>query len=169
MNIHHFIDQGGEIVMILLVMMALGAVLMLWKVLVLSSVRLRVKKITRQHSQNIPLYGDYSLVELYVQEQMKPLERGLSTIKIIATISPLLGLLGTVIGIYSAFVSISAHGLGDPSYFAGDISMAMVTTIAGLIVAIPHYIGYNYLISMLDKLELIFVKELYAELKSNNA
>jgi biopolymer transport protein ExbB len=86
-------------------------------------------------------------------EKMVKYERGLSTIRIIASIAPLLGLLGTVIGVLTAFEAISQKGLGDPSIFAGGISLALITTVGGLIVAIPHYIGYNYLIGMLDKLE----------------
>jgi len=54
-------------------------------------------------------------------------------------------------------------------FFADGISMAMITTIAGLIVAIPHYIGYNYLVSMMDKLELAFTQELYLHIKSKDA
>ena len=81
-------------------------------------------------------------------------ERGLSTIKIIASIAPLLGLLGTVVGVLNAFDKISQKGLNDPSIFANGISVALITTVAGLVVAIPHYIGYNYLIAMLDRIEV---------------
>jgi biopolymer transport protein ExbB len=82
------------------------------------------------------------------------LERGLNTVKIIATISPLLGLLGTVIGVLSAFQSIAENGLNDPAVFAGGISMALVTTIGGLLVAIPHFISYNYLTGWLNSYEV---------------
>lgn len=79
---------------------------------------------------------------------------GLNTVKIIAIISPLLGLLGTVIGILMAFTTISEQGLSDPSAFAGGISVALITTVGGLIVAIPHNIGYNYLIQLVDSIEI---------------
>ena len=87
------------------------------------------------------------------------LEFGLNTVKIIASIAPLLGLLGTVIGVLDSFDSITKSGLGDPSIFSSGISVALITTIAGLIVAIPHYIGYNYIVGILDDIELKIQKE----------
>ena len=77
----------------------------------------------------------------------------MNTVRIIATISPLLGLLGTVIGILGSFENISLNGMDDPTIFADNIALALITTIGGLIVAVPHYIGYNYLIGYLDNLE----------------
>lgn len=62
--------------------------------------------------------------------------------------------MGTVIGILNSFDSISHLGLGDPTVFSSGISIALITTVAGLIVAIPHYIGYNYFIGSLDKMEI---------------
>jgi len=169
MNIQLYINQGGPIVTILLVMFALGLTLMLWKLFVILYVNFKKKQYCKMYTQELPRGSDIAMVELMVHDIMHSLERGLDTVKIIATISPLLGLLGTVIGIYSAFVGISQNGLGDPGYFADGISMAMITTIAGLIVAIPHYIGYNYLISMMDKLELAYTQELYSHVRRNDA
>ena len=169
MNIQYYIDQGGIIVVVLIGMLGVGLTIMLWKLLVLLYVNFKKKKSCKLYIEDLPKNSDISIVELYVHDVMHSLERGLDTVKIIATISPLLGLLGTVIGIYSAFQGISQNGLGDPSYFAEGISMAMITTIAGLIVAIPHYVGYNYLVSMMDKLELVYTQELYTHIKSENA
>ena len=169
MNIQNYIDQGGVIVLILIGMFALGVTLILWKIFVIIVVKIKKESVCKKYGTNLPTNSDIAMVELVVHDLMHSLERGLDTIKIIATISPLLGLLGTVIGIYSAFVGISQHGLGDPSYFADGISMAMITTIAGLIVAIPHYIGYNYIIGMMDKLELFFTAELYSQIKNQDA
>jgi len=168
MNLQHYIDQGGPIVLVLLVMLAFGLTIMIWKFLIILSVKLKKNRCTKC-LELLPESSDISMVELIVHDKMHSLEKGLDTVKIIATISPLLGLLGTVIGIYAAFVSIAQHGLSDPSFFADGISMAMITTIAGLIVAIPHYIGYNYLVSMMDKLELAFTQELYLHIKSKDA
>jgi len=169
MNLQNYIDQGGVIILVLIAIFALGLTIMLWKLLVIIVVRFKRKATSQKYIEQLPLNSDISIVELVVHDLMHSLERGLDTIKIIATISPLLGLLGTVIGIYSAFQGIAQHGLGDPSYFADGISMAMITTIAGLIVAIPHYIGYNYLTGMMDKLELLFTQDLYLNIKMNNA
>jgi len=73
------------------------------------------------------------------------LERFLNTLGTIASISPLLGLLGTVTGIIKAFNAIQAGGMGDPRMLSGGIAEALITTAAGLCVAIPALVGYRYL------------------------
>ncbi|MDY3200013.1 MAG: MotA/TolQ/ExbB proton channel family protein, partial [Arcobacter sp.] len=98
-------------------------------------------------------------IENYINRKIRKLEFGLNTVKIIASVAPLLGLLGTVIGVLDSFDSITKSGLGDPSIFSNGISVALITTIAGLIVAIPHYIGYNYIVGILDDIELKIQKE----------
>jgi len=72
------------------------------------------------------------------------LERYLNTLGTIAMISPLLGLLGTVIGMIKVFSVITAVGVGDPSQLADGISQALITTAAGLTVAIPSLIFHRY-------------------------
>lgn len=72
------------------------------------------------------------------------LERFLNTLGTIAGITPLLGLLGTVIGMIDVFSAIMIHGVGDPSQLAGGISQALITTAAGLTVAIPSYFFYRH-------------------------
>lgn len=72
------------------------------------------------------------------------LERFLNTLGTIAGITPLLGLLGTVIGMIKVFSAIMIHGVGDPSQLAGGISEALITTAAGLTVAIPSFFFYRY-------------------------
>ncbi len=72
------------------------------------------------------------------------LERFLNTLGTIAGISPLLGLLGTVIGMIKVFSSILEHGVGNASVLAGGISEALITTAAGLSVAIPSFFFYRY-------------------------
>src|SRR5689334_9304168 len=73
------------------------------------------------------------------------LERFLNTLGTIASISPLLGLLGTVTGIIRAFNAVMLGGMGDPRLLAGGISEALITTAGGLAVAIPSFIAYRYL------------------------
>lgn len=72
------------------------------------------------------------------------LERFLNTLGTIAGISPLLGLLGTVIGMIKVFSAILAHGVGNANQLAGGISQALITTAAGLSVAIPSFFFYRY-------------------------
>jgi biopolymer transport protein ExbB len=73
------------------------------------------------------------------------LGRYLNTLGTIAAVSPLLGLLGSVLGIMRAFTHIAAHGAGDPRLLAGGVSEALVATAAGLAVAIPSLIAYRLL------------------------
>ncbi len=97
-----------------------------------------------------------------IEYEVKKLESGLTYIKNIASVAPLLGLLGTVYGVFKAFESITEKGLGDPTIFSNGISIALITTIAGLIVAIPHHIAYNHFISQIDAIELKAKKEINA-------
>ena len=78
------------------------------------------------------------------------LDRFLNTLGTIAGVTPLMGLLGTVMGIIKAFNAIYAGGLGDPRLLSGGISEALITTAAGLCVAIPSYIAYRYLRGRVD-------------------
>ena len=79
------------------------------------------------------------------------LERYLDTLGTIAAISPLLGLLGTVIGMVKVFTAITTHGVGNPTVLAGGIAEALITTAAGLFVAIPAQLAYNFFMSRINK------------------
>lgn len=87
------------------------------------------------------------------------LNRYLNSLGTIAAISPLLGLLGTVIGMVNVFAAITTHGVGDPGVLAGGISEALITTAAGLCVAIPSLIGYRYLRGRIDALVVQMERE----------
>lgn len=80
------------------------------------------------------------------------LNRFLTTLGTIAAISPLIGLLGTVVGMVQVFAAITTSGVGDPTVLADGISQALITTAAGLTVAIPSLIGYRYLRNHVDSL-----------------
>ncbi len=80
------------------------------------------------------------------------LERYLNTLGTIAAVTPLLGLLGTVIGMIEVFGVIMESGVGNPGVLAGGISQALITTAAGLSVAIPALMFHRYFIDRVDKL-----------------
>jgi len=83
------------------------------------------------------------------------LERYLGLLSTLATLSPLLGLLGTVLGMIQAFQVIASAGVGTPQTLGGGISMALITTAAGLSVAIPLLLLHRYLSGRLDRLLLV--------------
>jgi len=80
------------------------------------------------------------------------LERGLVILATVANVAPLIGFLGTVAGMIMAFASIEAAGDVDPTLVAGGIKVALLTTAAGLLIAIPTNIGYNFFVTRIDKL-----------------
>ncbi|WP_419770519.1 MAG: MotA/TolQ/ExbB proton channel family protein [Candidatus Marinarcus sp.] len=152
MDLLTYVEKGGVIVYILIALNMVGYTIIIWKFLTLPKKNSLTKKIITKlnFSHNINAQIEY---------EIKKLEVGLNFIKNIASIAPLLGLLGTVVGVLNAFEAITANGLGNPSIFSSGISIALITTIAGLIVAIPHHICYNYFIAILDELELKVKKE----------
>lgn len=161
MEILEYANKGGSIVYILCVLSILGFTIMIFKFFTIMSIRSKSDILVEMMLKKIP-QNEYFIesAKAVVSSYVNSLESGLNSVKIIANISPLLGLLGTVIGVFEAFEAISMQGLGDPNVFASGISLALITTVAGLIVAIPHYIGYNYLISMLDTLEINLQKDI---------
>lgn len=156
MDLMYYMDKGGVIMYILLALNVIGFTTMIVKLIQYLLAKSKSEQIVQSVRERVSGSDKDVLLSLgkdVLAEKMVRYEKGLSTVRIIASIAPLLGLLGTVIGVLSAFDAISHLGLGDPSVFAGGISLALITTVGGLVVAIPHYIGYNYLIGMLDKLE----------------
>jgi biopolymer transport protein TolQ len=83
-------------------------------------------------------------------EERDDVSAGLVWLAVIGTVSPLLGLMGTVIGVMNAFLGITATGSANIGAVAPGVAEALVTTVAGLAVAIPAVIGYNYFVSRLN-------------------
>ena len=88
----------------------------------------------------------------YGSVEMGRLEKGLVWISLFISLAPMLGFMGTVIGMIGAFDAIEAAGDISPSLVAGGIKIALLTTVAGLIVAIILQLFYNYLVSKIDSL-----------------
>ena len=87
------------------------------------------------------------------------LDRFLNTLGTISSITPLLGLLGTVIGMIKVFTVITSQGIGDPSVLSEGISEALLTTAAGLSVAIPSLMFYRYFRGKVDDLVVTMEQE----------
>ena len=99
------------------------------------------------------------VVEETGRHEVAHLDRYLNFLGSIAGVSPLLGLLGTVFGIMSAFSAIGSVGVGDPKALASGIAEALITTASGLIVALPSLILYRYFLGRVDSLVLEMERE----------
>lgn len=148
------IDQGGYIGYAIIVVAALGILLALfrWLMLSLTSMKVRSQMNSDTPSKSNPLgriqqaYQDHKnedieTLQLHLDDavlkELPPLERGLNLVKVLAAVAPLMGLLGTVIGMIVTFQAITLFGTGDPKLMAGGISQALITTVLGLIAAVP--------------------------------
>jgi biopolymer transport protein ExbB len=106
--------------------------------------------VNRHHSREVMKEAIHDTGRQVVAE----MERYLSTLATIASVTPLLGLLGTVIGMIEVFGVIMDAGVGNPGVLAGGISKALITTAAGLSVAIPTLMFHRYLDSRVNKLTI---------------
>lgn len=97
--------------------------------------------------------------QLEGKTQINNMERGLVVLEVVASVAPLLGLLGTVLGLVDVFQVITKMGVGQTSAFAGGIAKALITTVVGLIIAIPSLISYRYFSKKVENLVLVMEKE----------
>lgn len=155
-------EDGGPVGYVIISVGILGLLLCLWKAFVLYSTGGRMRKQLKTETANkgnplgrvMAIYTDNTetdieTLELKLDEailrECAPLETGLSFIKVLYVVAPLLGLLGTVVGMIATFQMITLFGTGDPRMMAGGISTALVTTVLGLVVAIPLTLLHAFL------------------------
>jgi biopolymer transport protein ExbB len=159
------VQQGGAIGYIILAVGLFGLVLVALRLVTLGRVARQVGRQLRDPGNaniNNPLgrillaasdsgERDIDAIELLLDEailkETPALQRGLGLLKLLAAVAPLLGLLGTVTGMILTFQSITLFGTGDPRLMAGGISQALVTTVLGLVVAIPLLFSHTLLSS----------------------
>jgi biopolymer transport protein ExbB len=99
-----------------------------------------------------PRAGLRDRVEEIGRREAMELERWLWVVATVASVGPLLGLLGTVAGMIQTFQTIEGGGIGQMQQMAGGIGVALITTLGGLVVAIPAVIGHRFLVSRVDDL-----------------
>jgi biopolymer transport protein ExbB len=167
-SIEEKVKQGGTVGYVIIGLGIIGLLLALWKYLSLTVSGGKMKKQLKSNTPSsnnalgriMQIYtdnpdADVETMELKMDEailrETAPLEGGLSFIKVMYVIAPLLGLLGTVVGMIATFQMITLFGTGDPKSMAGGISQALVTTVLGLVVAIPLTILHSVLQSMARK------------------
>lgn len=163
-------DNSGEIGFAILALGAIGVLVALIRSFILTIVAARVSaqlKTPEKPNKNNPLGRvllvaesnpnvDTETLELKLGEailqETPALERFLTLIKIISTIAPLMGLLGTVTGMIQVFQQITVYGAGDPTIMAGGISMALMTTVEGIVAAIPCILMHAWVKSKSDNI-----------------
>ncbi|MEL6781013.1 MAG: MotA/TolQ/ExbB proton channel family protein [Pseudomonadota bacterium] len=146
--------DGGLVGTIILILLAIGAAIALFKIFSLFTMGSAMRKTakTKQAGDGNPLARvfevyetnknqDIETLELKLDEKIlaetPKIERFNDIVKVLAAVAPLLGLLGTVIGMIITFTAITIYGAGDPQLMAGGISTALMTTVLGLVAAIP--------------------------------
>ena len=154
--------QGGTVGMIIIVIGVFGVLFSIWKGLMLfirgNAIKRQVGKAQANKSNALgrvlAVYednpdADVETLELKLDEailrETAPLEAGLPLIKVLYVVAPLIGLLGTVVGMIVTFQQITLFGTGDPRMMASGISMALITTVLGLVVAIPLTVIHSIL------------------------
>ena len=160
------VQQGGLVGWVILVLGVFGLLLAIWRMVYLSGVGRKVasqmRELNAPRSDNPlgriigvlgpkPQLSDLETLELKLDEailqETPPLERGQPLLKLLAAVAPLLGLLGTVTGMIVTFQAITQSGGGDSRLMADGISQALVTTVLGLVVAIPLLFLHSLLAS----------------------
>lgn len=158
MSINEFVDQGGVIAYFLLFMSIVGFTTILYKFVQFIHFSKKASNSAPEgiikNLENLKIDKHVITDTVYSEVDLlfTPLEKGLIVISTIATMAPLIGLLGTVLGIFQAFSVIADHGLENSVAFAAGIKVALITTVIGLIVAIPHAVAFNLLQDQLDHL-----------------
>jgi biopolymer transport protein ExbB len=155
-------EDGGPVGYVIISVGILGLLLCFWKALVLYTTGAKMRKQVKSETASktnplgrvMSIYTDHPDIDIETLElkldeailrESAPLETGLSFIKVLYVVAPLLGLLGTVVGMIATFQMITLFGTGDPRMMAGGISTALVTTVLGLVVAIPLTLFHAFL------------------------
>ena len=170
------INQGGFVGYIILIILALGSVMGIIQFQFLykesksienelqsgdfsnDSILGKLHNIFSSHAGDNPEELEAQLEDV-LAKATPPLEKNLSIIKLLAAVAPLLGLLGTVVGMIETFQAITLFGTGDPKLMAGGISQALVTTMLGLIAAVPLLFIHNLLDSRSRSISQIYEEQ----------
>ncbi|WP_417326137.1 MotA/TolQ/ExbB proton channel family protein [Halarcobacter sp.] len=159
------INQGGVVGYIIITLGVLGLLFAANKIVFLNLIHTKIKK----QQKNLENYDDSnslgkiagvfyknvndSINDLEIKigeailKETNHIKKGQSFVKLLAAVTPLLGLLGTVTGMIATFQAITLFGTGDPKLMAGGISTALITTVLGLVTAIPLLFAYTYISS----------------------
>ncbi|MDQ7042414.1 MAG: MotA/TolQ/ExbB proton channel family protein [Sulfurimonas sp.] len=170
------INQGGIIGYIILMLGILTIIYSIYKYITLVSANSKMNKQMKssqidttnplgrilaafEKNKNKNIETIESKMDTAILKELPDIQSGLPMIKLVAAVAPLLGLLGTVTGMIETFQSITLFGTGDPKLMAGGISQALMTTVLGLVVAIPILFIYNVVQSKSKKIIEILTQQ----------
>ncbi len=164
------VNQGGVVGYVIIALGAMGLLFALFKILILTIYSVKIKsqiknldtpKTTNSLGKIASIFYENvndSINDLEIKvgeaiiKETNKIKKGQSFVKLLAAVTPLLGLLGTVTGMIATFQAITLFGTGDPKLMAGGISTALITTVLGLITAVPLLFAYTYISSKADSL-----------------
>lgn len=164
-TLSEYYHQGKTVGYLITVLLVIGLLIAIERFVVLTlvggKIRTQLKNLSNPSDGNplgriLKVYhsnktADVENLELKLDEailrETPKVERGIGMIKLFAAVAPLMGLLGTVIGMIMTFQTITLYGTGDPKLMAGDISLALVTTALGLIAALPLIFAHSIVAS----------------------
>jgi len=179
------VHQGGVIGYIIIALGLLGLLFAFYKIVLLSiqnkMIAKQMKNLDTPSSSNAlgkiakvfdtnkdqPLNDLEITMNEAILKEVNVIKSGESFIKLLAAVTPLLGLLGTVTGMIATFQAITLFGTGDPKLMAGGISTALMTTVLGLVAAIPLLFAYTYLASTSNKIVSILEEQSIGMLAKN--
>ncbi len=171
------IKQGGVVGLLIIIILLFGLGLVVERTIVISKEEKKIKaqllsaepKEDNPVGQILSLYEKNKLLDMETLEMklneivikyLPKVEKRIGVIKLLAGVSPLMGLLGTVIGMILTFQSITLFGTGDPKLMAGGISQALVTTMLGLICAVPLLLSHSFISSRSQKVAQILEEQI---------
>ncbi len=179
------IYQGGIVGFVILVLGGFGLIFAFYKMIILNIYSIKIKKqrknLDKVNEDNAlgkiakVFYSNIndSLNDLEIKvgeailKESNKIQKGQSFVKLLAAVTPLLGLLGTVTGMITTFQAITLFGTGDPKLMAGGISTALITTVLGLVTAIPLLFAYTYISSKAQSLISILEEQSIGLLAKN--
>lgn len=179
------INQGGLIGYIIISLGLMGLIFAFYKIILLNiekrAIHKQMKNLDTPYKNNSlgkiakafytnkdkPLNDLEISINEAILKEVSVIKSGESFIKLLAAVTPLLGLLGTVTGMIATFQAITLFGTGDPKLMAGGISTALITTVLGLVAAIPLLFAYTYLASTSNRIISILEEQSIGMLAKN--
>lgn len=171
------VEQGGTVGYAIIIVGLFGLLIVLERILRLMRIKSRISAQMKNldevntnnpvgrimtvyfENKNLDLETTARKLQEVIIRDMAEIKKGLPIVKVLAAVAPLMGLLGTVVGMIGTFQAITLFGTGDPKLMAGGISQALITTVLGLVAAIPLLLTHTVLSSRVTQLSKIIAEQ----------